>query len=42
MCIRDSNHSPRAFFDDGVLADGAAVYAELALRKLAALAADRG
>jgi len=36
------NHSPRAFFDDGVLADGAAVYAELALRKLAALAADRG
>jgi hippurate hydrolase len=33
------NHSPRAYFDDGVLADGAAVYAELAVRKLEALAA---
>lgn len=30
-----SNHSPRAVFDDGVLADGAALYAELALRRLA-------
>jgi len=31
-----ANHSPRVVFDDGVLADGAAVYAELALRRLAA------
>jgi hippurate hydrolase len=30
-----SNHSARAVFDDGVLADGAALYAELALRRLA-------
>lgn len=30
-----SNHSPRAVFDDGVLADGAALLAELALRRLA-------
>ncbi|MGD3106391.1 M20 metallopeptidase family protein [Streptomyces sp. YGL11-2] len=29
------NHSPRAEFDDAVLADGAAVYAELAARRLA-------
>ncbi|MGW6456962.1 M20 metallopeptidase family protein [Streptomyces sp. NPDC055078] len=30
------NHSPLAVFDDGVLADGAALYSELALRRLAA------
>jgi len=29
-----SNHSAEAVFDDGVLADGAALYAELALRRL--------
>jgi len=29
-----NNHSPAAVFDDGVLADGAALYAELALRRL--------
>jgi hippurate hydrolase len=32
-----SNHSPRADFDPGVLPDAAAVYAELAVRKLNAL-----
>ncbi|MCC3761835.1 M20 family metallopeptidase [Glycomyces sp. TRM65418] len=30
-----SNHSPRAAFDDGVLADGAALLAELAVRRMA-------
>ena len=30
------NHSADAVFDDGVLADGAALYAELAIRRLAA------
>ncbi|MER7396482.1 M20 family metallopeptidase [Streptomyces sp. NPDC000151] len=30
-----NNHSPLAVFDDAVLADGAAVYAELAARRLA-------
>lgn len=34
-----NNHSPHAVFDDAVLTDGAAVYAELAIRRLAALAA---
>ncbi|GMA20996.1 hypothetical protein GCM10025862_30170 [Arsenicicoccus piscis] len=34
----DYNHSPRATFDDGVLADGAAVYAQLAIDKLTELA----
>jgi hippurate hydrolase len=29
-----SNHSAEAVFDDGVLADGAALYAELAMRRL--------
>jgi hypothetical protein len=29
------NHSPRAVFDESVLADGAALYAELALQHLA-------
>ncbi|MEV0644308.1 M20 family metallopeptidase [Phytomonospora sp. NPDC050363] len=29
-----SNHSPRAAFDDGVVADGAALLAELAMRRL--------
>lgn len=33
------NHSPYATFDDGVLADGAALYAELAISRLASLAA---
>jgi len=33
------NHSPYATFDDGVLADGAALYAELALSRIATLAA---
>lgn len=33
------NHSPYATFDDGVLADGAALYTELATSRLAALAA---
>ena len=32
-----SNHSPRAAFDDRVIVDGAALYAELALRRLTAL-----
>ena len=32
------NHSPFATFDDGVLADGAALYAELAIARIAALA----
>lgn len=32
---QDFNHSPRALFDDSVLADGAAVYAQLALSRLA-------
>ena len=31
-----SNHSPAAVFDDSVLADGTALYAELALRRLTA------
>jgi amidohydrolase len=40
-CVTDdpesapTNHSPLAQFDDGVLADGAALLAELAMRKLA-------
>jgi amidohydrolase len=33
-----SNHSPRADFDPGVLPDAATIYAELAVRKLQALA----
>jgi hippurate hydrolase len=33
----DDNHSPRAAFDDSVLADGAAWLAEVALRRLAPL-----
>jgi amidohydrolase len=33
------NHSPRAVFDDGVLADGAALYAALAITRLHQLAA---
>lgn len=33
------NHSPYATFDDGVLADGAALYAELAISRLTALSA---
>ncbi len=35
------NHSPYATFDDGVLTDGAALYAELATSRLASLAAAR-
>jgi len=34
------NHSPLAIFDDGVLTDGAALYAELATSRLASLAAE--
>lgn len=34
------NHSPFALFDDSVLADGAALYAQLAISRLAASAAD--
>ncbi|XAS71680.1 M20 family metallopeptidase [Micrococcaceae bacterium Sec5.1] len=34
------NHSPYATFDDGVLTDGAALYAELAVSRIAALAAN--
>lgn len=33
--VAPNNHSPYASFDDAVLADGAALYAELAVRKLA-------
>lgn len=33
------NHSPFATFDDGVLSDGAALYAELAVSRIATLAA---
>ncbi len=36
------NHSPRAVFDDGVLADGAALYAALAIARLDQLAAQKG
>jgi amidohydrolase len=39
--ISPFNHSPYATFDDGVLADGAALYAELATRRLAALSSTR-
>ncbi|MDN5797034.1 MAG: M20 family metallopeptidase [Intrasporangium sp.] len=35
------NHSPLATFDDSVLPDGATLYAELAVRRLAQLAATR-
>ncbi|MET4538408.1 amidohydrolase [Arthrobacter bambusae] len=35
------NHSPLATFDDNVLADGTALYTELALNRIAQLAADR-
>ncbi len=35
-----SNHSAEAAFDDSVLADGVALYAELALRRLAAAGVD--
>lgn len=35
--MADDNHSPRAAFDDSVVADGAAYLAEVALRRLAAL-----
>ncbi|WP_347108562.1 M20 family metallopeptidase [Paenarthrobacter sp. S56] len=34
------NHSPYATFDDGVLADGAALYAELAVSRIATLSAN--
>lgn len=37
----DFNHSPRAYFDDDVLADGAALLAEVALRRLDGLASTR-
>ena len=32
------NHSAEAVFDDGIIPDGVALYAELALRRLAAAA----
>ena len=32
------NHSPRAVFDDSVLADGTALYTQLALGRIAELA----
>jgi hippurate hydrolase len=35
------NHSPLAVFDDNVLADGAALYAQLAISRLASLAGGR-
>ncbi|MGF7120394.1 M20/M25/M40 family metallo-hydrolase [Rhodococcus sp. BE178] len=35
------NHSPLAEFDDGVLGDGAALYSELALRRLAVAAPEQ-
>ena len=34
--LAPSNHSASAVFDDGVLVDGTALYAELALRRLSA------
>ncbi len=34
LATAEFNHSPRAVFDDGVLADGAALYAALALERL--------
>jgi len=34
LLAAEFNHSPRAVFDDGVLADGAAVYAALAIERL--------
>lgn len=34
------NHSPYAMFDDGVLTDGAALYAELAVSRIATLSAN--
>ena len=34
------NHAPQARFDDGVLADGATLLAELAVRRLARAASD--
>jgi amidohydrolase len=37
-----ANHAPQARFDDGVLADGAALLAELAVRRLARAAAGDG
>ena len=39
LLTAEFNHSPRAVFDDGVLADGAAVYAALAIARLEQLAA---
>jgi metal-dependent amidase/aminoacylase/carboxypeptidase family protein len=36
--ISPFNHSPYATFDDGVLSDGAALYAELAVSRIATLA----
>lgn len=34
LASAEYNHSPRAVFDDGVLADGAALYAALAIARL--------
>ncbi|HEX2245966.1 MAG TPA: M20 family metallopeptidase [Arthrobacter sp.] len=40
-CTAPFNHSPFATFDDNVLADGTALYAELALTRIAELSAGR-
>jgi amidohydrolase len=42
LATAEFNHSPRAVFDDGVLADGAALYAALALTRLDQLAVLKG
>ena len=42
LATAEFNHSPRAVFDDGVLADGAALYAALALDRLDQLAVPKG
>jgi amidohydrolase len=39
--LAPANHSPLATFDDGVLASGALLHAELAIRSLAALASEQ-
>ena len=41
LATTEYNHSPRAVFDDGVLADGAALYAALAIGRLDRLQQDR-
>ena len=41
LATSEYNHSPRALFDDGVLADGAALYAALAIERLERLHRER-